>query len=101
METSTMKKHAKFLIAGAIAMTVFSVNSMAMGRMPHNAQGGPVSGSAPPEHHEGGHGGPAGHGKSVPEIDATAGTSAIALMVGVLALMKERSRSRKTPKSEA
>jgi hypothetical protein len=47
------------------------------------------------------HGNSCGGGNfQAPEIDAASGTSAIALLTGIFLLMKERTRSRRSSKSD-
>ena len=73
------------LLAGAAIMLLATGNAWSGGANGNNGQGNNCQGNS--------------CGKA-PEIDAASGTSAIALLTGIILLMKERRRSNRSSKSD-
>ena len=69
------------LLAGAASILILATSG---------AWAGPPFPTPPP---------PGGNPFRAPEIDAASGTSAIALLTGIVLLMKERTRSKRSSKS--
>jgi hypothetical protein len=78
-----MKTQLRFL-AGAVLIMLATGNAWALGRIPGTNPNPPRQTKA----------------LAAPEIDAASGTSAIALLTGVLLLMNERSRRSRSRRDE-